>query len=148
MGRVRVVLSVDRARSRLLLMRCWSPLLSLACITCVFSMCTPPIPAGVVCFSRIGVQSVTPSSHNWARCFSNLSENLSGRHWFLICFSDYFRGRFFGMLTRWLNLVSSISWEALRRLVAMWLEVCRLGMCSNSAPGRFWTYDSTMSVGS
>jgi hypothetical protein len=30
----------------------------------------------------------------------------------------------------------------------MWLGVCRLGMFSNSAPVIFWTYDSTLSVGS
>ena len=36
--RIRVVLSVDRASSKLLLMRFWSPLLSLACIAFVLSM--------------------------------------------------------------------------------------------------------------
>ena len=75
-----MVLSVDIASSRLLLMRCRSPLLSLACIAFVFSMCTYVCPADVVCFSRIGVQSVTPSSHRGAMCFSSLSENLSVRH--------------------------------------------------------------------
>ena len=87
-------------------------------------------------------------------CFSSLSEKLSGRHWFLICLSYYFGGRFFGMLSRCLAgmlsrclaLVSSISLEAARILMAMWLGVCKLGMCSNSAPVIFWTYDSTLSV--
>jgi hypothetical protein len=37
------------------------------------------------------------------------------------------------MLSRCLALISSISLEAARRLVAIWLGVCRLGMCSNSA---------------
>ncbi len=37
-GRIRVVMSVNRASSRLLLMRFWSPLLSLACIAFVLSM--------------------------------------------------------------------------------------------------------------
>ncbi len=105
-------------------------------------------PAGVVCFSRIGVQSVTPSSHRGAKCFSSLSEKLSDRHWFLICLSYSFGGRFFGMLSRCLALVSSMSLEAARRLMAMWLGVCKLGKCSNYAPVMFWTYDSTLRVGS
>ena len=67
-----MVLSVDIASSRLLLTRCWSPLLSLACIALVFSICTSVCPADVVCFSRIGVQSETPSPHRGARCFSSL----------------------------------------------------------------------------
>ena len=50
------------------------------------------------------------------------------------------------MLSRCLALVLSISLESVRRLLAIWLWVCRLGMCSNSAPGMFWTYDSTLSV--
>ena len=62
-GRVRVVLSVDIASSMLLLMRCGSWLLSLACIALLFSMCTSMCLADVVCFSRIGVQSDTTSSH-------------------------------------------------------------------------------------
>ena len=45
-------------------------------------------------------------------------------------------------------LLSSISLEAARRLIAMWLGVCRLGMCSSSALVMFWTYDRTRSVGS
>jgi len=77
-GRLRVVLSVDIASSRLLLMRCWSPLLSLACIALVFSMFTSVCPADVVCFSRIGVQSETPSPHRGAKCYNSLSEKLSG----------------------------------------------------------------------
>ena len=97
------------ASSRLVLMRCWSPHLRLAWIASVLSMKTSMCPVGVMCFSRIDVQSVTPSSHNGARCFSKLSEKLSGRHWFLICLSYYFGGRFFGMLSRCLALVSSIS---------------------------------------
>ncbi len=104
--------------------------------------------AGVVCFSRIGVQSVTPSSHRGAKCFSSLSEKLSGGHWFIICLSYSFGGRFFGMLSHCLALVSSISLDAARRLMATWLGVCKLGMCSNYAPVMFWTYDSTLSVGS
>jgi hypothetical protein len=111
-------------------------------------MCTSVCPAGVVCFSRIGVKSLTPSSNRGAKCFSSLSEKLSGRHWFLICLSYSFGGRCFGMLSRYLALVSSISRDAARRLMAMWLGVYRLGMCSNSAPVMFWTYDSTLSVGS
>ena len=91
-------------------------------------MCTYVCPAGVVCFSRIGVQSVTPSSHRGTKCFSSLSEKLSGRHWFLICLSYSFGGRFFGMLSLCLALVSSISLEAARRLMAVWLGVCKLGM--------------------
>ena len=104
-------------------------------------------PVGVMCFSRIGVQSLTPSSHNGARCFRSLSEKLSGRHWSLIFLSYSFGGRFFGMLSRCLAMVSSISLEAARRLVAMWSGVCKLGMCYNSAPVMFWTYDRTGSVG-
>ena len=79
-------------------------------------------------------------------CFSSLSEKLSGRHWFLICLSYSFGGRFFGMLSRCLALVSSMFLEAARILMAMWLGICKLGMCSNSAPVMFWTYDSTLSV--
>jgi len=111
-------------------------------------MCTSVCHAGVVCFSRIGVQSVTPSSHRRAKCFSSLSEKLSGRHWFHICLSYSFGGRYFGMLSRCLALISSISLDAAQRLMAMWLGVYRLGMCSNSVPVMFWTYDSTLSVGS
>ena len=96
-------------------------------------MCTYVCPAGVVCFSRIGVQSETPSSHRGTRCFSSLSEKLSGWHWFRSCISYSFVGRFFGMLSRCLALISSISLEAARRLIAIWLGVCRLGMCSSSA---------------
>ena len=136
-GRVRVVLSVDIASSRLLMMRCWSTLLSLACIALVFSLCTSVFPAVVVCFSRIGVQFETPSPHRGATCFSSLSEKLSGRHWFSRCLSYSFGGRVFGMSSRCLALVSSISLEATRRLIAMWLGVCELGMCSNSAPVMF-----------
>ncbi len=44
-------------------------------------------------------------------------------------------------------LISSNSLEAARRIVAMWLVVYRLGMCSSSAPVMFWTYDRTRSVG-
>ena len=108
-GRVRVVRRVDMASSRLLLMRCWSPHLRLAWIALVLSMRTSLCLVGVVCFSRIGVQFVTPSSHNGARCFSNMSKKLSGRHWYLICLSYAFGGRFFGMLSLCLALVSSIS---------------------------------------
>ena len=93
-----MVRRVDKAISRLLLMRYWSPHLRLAWIAFVLSMCTSVCLADVVCFSRIGVQSVTPSSHNEARCFNNLSQKLSGRHWFLICLSHSFGGRFFGIL--------------------------------------------------
>ena len=85
-----MVLSVDRASSRLLPMRIWSPLLSLACIAFVFSMCTSVCPVGVVCFSRIGVQSETPSPHRGARCLSSLSEKLSGWHWSRNCLLYYF----------------------------------------------------------
>jgi hypothetical protein len=53
-GRIKGVLSVDRASSRLLLMRCWSSLLSLAYIAFVFSIWTFVFPAVVVCFSMIG----------------------------------------------------------------------------------------------
>ena len=81
------------ASSRLLLMRCWSPHLRLACIAFVLIMCISVCPVCVVCFSRIGVHSVTPTSHSGAKCFSSLSENLSGRHWFLICLSYSFGGR-------------------------------------------------------
>jgi hypothetical protein len=42
--RIRVVLSVDRASSRLLLTRWRSPLFILACIAFVFSMCTLVCP--------------------------------------------------------------------------------------------------------
>ena len=105
-------------------------------------------PADVVCFSRIGVQHETPSPHRGARCCSNLSEKLSGWHWFRSCFSYSFVGRFFGMLSRCLALISSISLEVARRLIVIWLGVCRLGMCSNSALVMFWTYASTLSVGS
>ncbi len=63
------------------------------------------------------------------------SEKLNGRQWFLVCVSYSFGGRFLGMLSRCLALVLSTSLEAVRRLLAMWLEVCKLGMCSNSAPG-------------
>ena len=111
-------------------------------------MCTSVCPADVVRFSRIGVQSETPSPHRGARCFSIISEKLSGWRWFRNCLSNYFGGRFFGMFSRCLALISSISLEAARRLIATWLGVCRLGMCSNSAPAMFWTYDGTPSVGS
>jgi hypothetical protein len=104
--------------------------------------------ACVMYVSRIGVQFVTLSSHRGAKCFNSLLEKLSGWHWFLICLSYCFGGRFFGIMSRCLALVSSISMEAARRLIAMWLGVCKLGMCSNSALVMFWTYDSTLSVGS
>ena len=38
-GSVKVTLRVDSASSKLLLVRCLSPLCSLACITVAFSMC-------------------------------------------------------------------------------------------------------------
>ncbi len=50
------------------------------------------------------------------------------------------------MLSRCSALISSISLEAARRLIAMWLGVCRVGMCSHSTPVMFWTYDSTLSI--
>ena len=119
-GWVRVVRRVEMASSSLLLMRCWSPHLSLAWIALVLSMWTSVCLVGVMCFSRIGVQSLTPSSHNGARCLRSRSENLSGKHWSLIFLSYSFgSGRFFGMLSRCLALVSSVSCVALRRLVAM-----------------------------
>ncbi len=142
-----MVLRVNKAISRLLLMRCWSPHLRLAWIAFMLSMCTSVFPVGVMCLSRIGVQSMTPTSHNGARCFRSLSEKLSGRHWDLICLSYSLGGRLFGILCRWLALVSSISLEALLRLVDMWLGVCRLGMSYNSAPVMCRMYDSTLSVG-
>ncbi len=52
------------------------------------------------------------------------------------------------MYSHYFALISSTSLEVARRLVAMWLGVCRLGMCSSSAPVMFWTYDRTRSVGS
>jgi hypothetical protein len=52
------------------------------------------------------------------------------------------------MLSRCLDLISYISLEAARRLIARWLGVCRLGICYNFAPVMFWTYDITPSVGS
>ena len=55
-------------------------------------------------------------------------------------------GRFFGILSRWLALVSSISLEAARRLIDIWLGVCRSSICSTSAPVMFLMYDSTLSV--
>ena len=73
-GSVRVVLSVVSAVSRLLFGRCWSPLCSLACIAFAFSIYMSVCASGVVCLSRIGVQSDTPSSHMGTRCFSTLSE--------------------------------------------------------------------------
>jgi hypothetical protein len=66
----------------------------------------------------------------------------------LFVYHFFFCGRFFGMLSRCLALVSSIFLEAARILMAMWLGVCKLGMCYNSAPVMFLTYDSTLSVGS
>jgi hypothetical protein len=147
-GRVRVVRRVDMASSRLVLMRCWSPHLRLALIAFVLSMCTSMCPVGDRCFYRNCVQFVTPSSHIGAKCLRSLSEKLSGRHWVLICLPYSFGGRFLGILSRCLALVSSISLDAFRRLVAMWLVVCRFGMCSNSALVMFWTYDRTLSVGS
>jgi len=88
-GRGRVVLGVNIASSRLLLMRCRSQLLSLACIALVSSMSNSACPTVVVCFSRIGVQSETPSPHRGAMCFSSLSEKLSGWHWFRRCLSYF-----------------------------------------------------------
>ena len=111
-------------------------------------MCTSVGPADVSCFSRIGVQSETPSPHRGAKCFSSLSEKLSGWHWFRSYLSYSLGSRFFGMLSRCLALISAISLEAARRLIAIWLGVCRLAMCSNSALVMFWTYDSNMIVGS
>ena len=73
-GSVRIILSVVSAVSRLLFGRCWSPLCSLACIAFAFRMYMSMCPSGVVCFSRIGVQSDTPSSHKGARYFSILTE--------------------------------------------------------------------------
>ncbi len=143
-----MVQRVNKVISRLLLMRCWTPHLRLAWIAFVLSMCTSVFPVGVVCLSRIGVPSMTPTSHSGAMCFRSLSEKLSGRHWVLICLSYSLGGRFFGMICRWLALVSSISLEALLRLMAMWLGVCRLGMCSNYAPDMCRMYDSTLRVGS
>ncbi len=52
------------------------------------------------------------------------------------------------MFSRSFALISSNSLEAARRLIAMWLVVCRLGMCYSSAHVVFWTYDRTRSVGS
>ncbi len=147
-GRIRVVLSVDRASSRLLLIRFWSPLLSLACISFVFSMWTFVCLVGVVCFSRIGVQSEAPSFQRGARCLSSLSEKLGGWHWSRSCLLYSLRGRFFGMFSRVLALISSSSLEAARRPLAMWFGVWRLGMCSRSSPVMFWTYARTRSVGS
>ena len=69
-----MVRRVDIASCRLVVMRCWSPHLRLAWIALVLSMMTSVCPVGDMCFSRIGVQSVTSSSHNGARCFNNLSE--------------------------------------------------------------------------
>jgi hypothetical protein len=103
---------------------------------------------GIVCFSRIGVQSETPSPQKGARCISSLSEKLSGWHWSRSCLLYSFCGSFFGMFPRVLALISSNSLEAPRRLIAMWFGVCRLGMCSSSAPVMLWIYDRTRSVGS
>jgi hypothetical protein len=111
-------------------------------------MCTSVCLAGVVCISRIGDESKTPSSRRGAMCFSSLSEKLSDWQWFRSRLSYSFGGSFFGMVSRCLALFSSISPEAARRLIAIWLGVCRLGICSNSAPVMPWTYDSTLSVGS
>jgi hypothetical protein len=128
--RIGMVLSVDRASSILLLMRFWSPLMSLACIAFVFSMWTYVCPVGVVCFSRIGVQSETPSPHRGARCLSSLSKKLSGWHWYRNRLLYSFCGRFFGIFSRFYALISSNSLEAARRPIVVWFGVCRLGMCS------------------
>jgi hypothetical protein len=71
---VRVALSVVSAVSKLLFGRCWSPLCSLTCIAFVFSMYMSVCPSGAFCFSRIGVQSDTPSSYRGAKCYSILFE--------------------------------------------------------------------------
>ena len=71
---VRVVLSVVRAVSRLLFGRYWSPSCSLAYTAFAFNMYMPVCPSGVGCFSRIGVQSDTPSSLRGGGCFGILFE--------------------------------------------------------------------------
>jgi hypothetical protein len=93
--------------------------LSFACIAFTFNMYTSACPAGVICFSRISVQSVTPSPHRGARCFNSLSEYLRGWHWFRICLVYAFGGRFVGMISRRLSLIPSTSMEAALKLVAM-----------------------------
>ena len=72
---------------------------------------------GVVCFSRIGVQSETPSPHRGASCLSNLFEKLSGWRWSRNCFKCC--GSFFGMFSRFFALISANSLEAARRLIAI-----------------------------
>ena len=94
-------------------------------------------PVGVVFFSRIGVHSEAPSPQRGARCLSSLSEKLSGWHWSRDCLLYSLCTRFFRMFSRVLALISSSSLEVARRLLAMWLEVCRLDMCSSSAPVMF-----------
>ena len=84
-GKVRVVLSVYSASSRLFFGRCLSPLCSFACIAFAVSMYMSVRPSKVVCFSRIGVQSETPSSHRGASFFNSMSEYLSEWHWFRSC---------------------------------------------------------------
>ena len=54
-GRIRLVLSVDRASPRLLCIRWRYPLFRLASIAFAFNMYTHVRPVDVVCFSRIGV---------------------------------------------------------------------------------------------
>ena len=141
-----VVLSVDCASSRLLFVRWISPLFSLVCIAFAFNMYTLVCPVDVLCFSRIGVQSKTPSPHRGARCSSSLSEYFSGWHWFRICLVYSFGGRFVGIYSRRLALIPSTSLEAALRLIAMWLGACRLGVCSNSTLAMFRTYNRTRGV--
>ena len=92
-------------------------------------MYTSVCPSDVVRFSRIGVQSETPSPHGGARCFSSLSHYLSGWQWFRICLVYSLVGRFVGMSSRRLALIPSTSLKVALRLFAMWLGACSLGMC-------------------
>ncbi len=105
-------------------------------------------PSGVLCFSRTCVQSKTPSPHRGARYLSSLTAKLSDWHWSRNCLLYPFGGRVFGMFSRFFALVSSISLEAALRMIAMWFEICRLGMCSSSAPIMSWMYDRNRSDGS
>ena len=133
-GSVRVALSVDRTSSRLLFGHCQSPLCSLACIAVAFSMYVSVCPFGLFCYSSIGVQSFTPSSHNGARCFSSLSEYLSSWHWFQIRLAQSFGCRFVGICFSRLALFSSTSLVVALVVVAVWLGAYKLGLWSSSAP--------------
>jgi len=78
---ISVVARVDRAVFSLGWGRDLFPLCSFACTAVMLSVWSCVCPDGVIRVYIIQIQSLTPSSHRWAKFFKSVSAYLRDWHW-------------------------------------------------------------------